>query len=493
MNVHRYELAVLKALQGFGEISFAELLQKSSLGKDEVLWVLESLSKSGAINVKKSVKESVELTSEGKKYASSSLPETALIERAAKKSVEIKTLADSESRIGLQWAKSKNLIAIDSGLIKITELGRKAIEKGIGEETVLKKLSQDGSEFSKLYSHNKTEIENLLKRKLIVLDKKNEIDSISITSHGTTLLSGAKEGHGQMIDSLDRKMITNKEWKGKSFKPYDVSVGVEGEIPAKSHPLRRMINQIKGSYVSMGFKEVSGPIVIPAFWNFDTLFTPQDHPAREVQDTFYLSNPKMLEIGNKGVMKKVKEAHEEAWHSQWAEEVAMQGVLRTQMTSVSIQELYNIAKYKDYKLPLKLFSLGRVFRNENIDYKHLTDFYQTDGIIVGENLTLANLFDTLTKIYKGLGIKIKFKPAYFPFVEPGAEVYGYHEQRKEWLEIAGCGILRKEISGIAKKNITVLAWGSSVERLLLIKDEEIERLSDLYNNGIGWGRSKRMV
>ncbi|MDE1870408.1 MAG: phenylalanine--tRNA ligase subunit alpha, partial [Candidatus Micrarchaeota archaeon] len=130
---------------------------------------------------------------------------------------------------------------------------------------------------------------------------------------------------------------------------------------------------------------------------------------------------------------------------------------------------------------------------ENIDYKHLTDFYQSDGIIIGESLTMANLFDTLTRIYAALGIKVRFKPAYFPFVEPGAEVYAYHEQRKEWLEIAGCGILRREITGVSRKNVTVLAWGSSVERLLMIKDPEIERISDLYNNGVGWLRSKKLV
>lgn len=490
--MHRYEIAVLKALETVKELSFGELLSKSALGKDEALWVLESLTKLGAINLKKTETITMKLSDEGKKYASSKLPETELLELVQKKPIEIKTLSDPTLRIGLLWAKTKQLIAIDSGIIKITEAGKKSLVSGIPEENLLRKITKEGASYSSLQKENKEALENLLKRKLILVDKKNEIEGIAINPKGRELLLGAKEGKGE-IDSLDRKIITGKEWKGKGFKPYDIGVNVESEIPAKSHPLRQMINEIKGSYVSMGFKEVSGPIVIPAFWNFDTLFTPQDHPAREVQDTFYLSNPEFLEIGNKGVTKKVKEAHEDAWHNEWVEKVAMQGVLRTQMTTVSIQELYSIAKYKDYKLPLKLFSLGRVFRNENIDYKHLTDFYQTDGIIIGENLTLANLFDTLIKIYKSLGIKIKFKPAYFPFVEPGAEVYGYHEQRREWLEIAGCGILRREISGIAKKNITVLAWGSSVERLLLIKDTEIERLSDLYNNGIGWVRSKKQV
>jgi len=490
--LHRYEIAVLKCLESGKPLTLEQLVEKSGTGRDGVLWAIEGLSKSGAITLTRKESESVSLTEEGKSYASSQLPETALIQKLAKKSIEIKTLSDQQSRIGLQWAKTKELIAIEKGIVILTPKGKEAISKGIGEEYVLKKLGENPSLYQIISKEKKQETENLLKRKLIVTERRNEITSIAINQKGKDLLAAETKHEGE-IDALDKKAIATRSWKGKKFKAYDINVPVEREIPAKLHPLRRMINSVKDAYTDMGFKEISGPVVIPAFWNFDTLFTPQDHPAREVQDTFYLSNPSQIEILDRKVMGKVKEEHEQAWHSDWLEQVAMQAVLRTQMTTVSIQELYNLTKYKEYKLPLKLFSVGRVFRNENIDYKHLPDFYQTDGIIVGENLTLANLFDTLTKIYKSLGVKVKFKPAYFPFVEPGAEMYAYHEERKEWLEVAGCGILRREITGIAKKNITVLAWGASVERLMLITDKEIERLPDLYDNGVGWIRSRKTL
>ncbi|MGI0141146.1 MAG: phenylalanine--tRNA ligase subunit alpha [Candidatus Micrarchaeales archaeon] len=488
--MHRYEIAVLKSLEHGKPLQLNQLVEKSGVAKDGVLWSIENLSKIGAILVKKNDSEEVRLTDEGKEYAISHLPETELIKKLEKKSLDIKTINDNKSRIGLQWAKSKQLIEIDKGMLVLTAKGILALSKGISEEYVLVKLKEDPKLYPTFAKENKVETDNLLKRKLITVEKRNEIENVAITQKGRDLIV-AETKHEAEIDSVDRKMLSNRSWKGKKFKKYDVNVPVESEIPARMHPLRRTINDVKTAYTNMGFKEVSGPIVIPAFWNFDTLFTPQDHPAREAQDTFYVSNPSELGIDRKEIVSKVKSEHEAAWHDDWLEKVAMQPVLRTQMTTVSIQELYNLNKYKDYKLPLKLFSVGRVFRNENIDYKHLTDFYQTDGLIVGENLTMANLFDTLIKIYKELGLKVRFKPAYFPFVEPGAEMQAFYEERGEWIEIAGCGMLRREITGIARKNITVLAWGVSVERLLLIKDQQVERISDLYNNGIGWIRSKR--
>ncbi|MDE1846974.1 MAG: phenylalanine--tRNA ligase subunit alpha, partial [Candidatus Micrarchaeota archaeon] len=481
----------LKALESVKTATILDLTAATKLGKDEVLWAIESLSKQGAVSISRQERTSATLTDEGKKYARSALPEVALIEKAAKKQIGMAEISDQESRIGLQWAKSNGYIRIDAGKIAITDKGKGAISSGIPESKALKKLDFNPDSFASLEKESADAIANLMRRKLLSVSRKSEIVGVSITGEGRALLkTGANPSE---IDSLDRKIISGREWADKKFKPYDINVPVAADVPAKIHPLRQMINDVKRAYIGMGFKEVSGPIVIPTFWNFDTLFMPQDHPAREAQDTFYLSNPQRLEIGDKGLVGKVKMAHEAAWHSDWLTDVAMQPVLRTQMTSVSIQELYNLGKYKEYKLPLKLFALGRVFRNENVDYKHLTDFYQTDGIILGENLTMANLFDTLIRLYGSLGLKVRFKPTYFPFVEPGAEMQVYHEVRKEWMEVAGCGILRREITGIARKNITVLAWGASVERLLMIRNPETERLTDLYNNGIGWIRKSRMI
>ena len=197
-------------------------------------------------------------------------------------------------------------------------------------------------------------------------------------------------------------------------------------------------------------------------------------------------------------IKTVKEAHMKGWHSIWDEEVAGRMLLRTHTTSVSSRHIYGIINEirqnpEKFALPIKLFSVGRVFRNESVDYKHLADFYQHDGIVIGKGLTLSNLFDELIKIYNFLGIKIKFKPSYFPFVEPGTEFLAYYEKNDEWIEIGGAGVIREEITGVKRDKLSVLAWGPGLDRSLLIKDPSISSISELYNGGIGWLRNRREV
>ena len=177
---------------------------------------------------------------------------------------------------------------------------------------------------------------------------------------------------------------------------------------------------------------------------------------------------------------------------------ARQMVLRTHTTSVSSRYAYNImnAISKDqesYQLPIKLFSIGRVFRNEAIDYRHLADLYQMDGLIIGKDLTMSNLFDTLKKVYDYAGIEIRFKPSYFPFVEPGAEFQAKLSDRDEWIEMGGAGLLREEITGVKRSKISALAWGAGLERILLVKDPTLTSITELYNNGLGWLRKRRLV
>jgi phenylalanyl-tRNA synthetase alpha chain len=242
----------------------------------------------------------------------------------------------------------------------------------------------------------------------------------------------------------------------------------------------------------MGFIEVAGPIVESAFWNFDALFSPQDHPTREMQDTFFLSNPKQLTIEDLELMARVKKMHTTAWKEKWSEEIASGAVLRTHTTSVSARYMHKLASTMNANYPLKLFSVGSVFRNESVDYKHLAELHQYDGIIVGDNLTLANLIDTLKKFYAKLGLtNVKIQPAYFPFTEPGLGAYYYDEEHGDTIELTGGGIIRKEITKAMGMNKTVLAWGGGVDRLLLNKEIfGMDSLLAAYKNNIGWLRSR---
>jgi len=133
-----------------------------------------------------------------------------------------------------------------------------------------------------------------------------------------------------------------------------------------------------------------------------------------------------------------------------------------------------------------------VFRNESTDYKHLAELHQYDGIIVGDNLTLANLIDTLKKFYTKLGLdNFKFRPSYFPFTEPSLEAFYYDEEHGDYIELAGGGIIRKEIIKAMGINKTVLAWGGGVDRLMISnKIFGLDSIATLFKNDIGWLRTR---
>ncbi len=482
--MHRYVVKLLEILQEKKALGIDELIKESKLNKDSVLWALEQLQESGFAKLTKSGKSTPIFSEEGKRYAESKLPEEALLERLGKERVKISDLSPEE-RIGFQWLKAKGIADVKDGFIILKEV--KKIEEG----DVLRKLFKDPDSFEEVRKQHPQAIDNLLKRKLISMKSSEVIESVEITPLGEK----EKLKQEEEIGELNRNIILSGGWKGKAFKKYDVSLGVEDAEIAKRHPFRSFLDELRDAYVAMGFREISGPIVEPSFWVFDSLFVPQDHPAREMQDTFYLLNPGRMELKEKKLVNRVKDAHEKGWHINWYKEVAEQAVLRTHTTSVSARFIYNLDKRLLASIspvkPLQLFSIGRVFRNESIDYKHLAEFYQTDGIVIGVNLTLANLFDVLKRIYNSIGIEIKFKPSYFPFVEPGVEVEILYNG--EWLELGGAGVIRREITGIVSKKIKVLAWGLGVERALMAKNKGIRTITELYNSNLGWIRNKVII
>jgi phenylalanyl-tRNA synthetase alpha chain len=255
--------------------------------------------------------------------------------------------------------------------------------------------------------------------------------------------------------------------------------------------MHEFLNTIRQIWLDMGFTEVSGPIIEPAFWVFDALFSPQDHPTRDMQDTFFLKNPSKISVEDIALMKRVKKMHQTGWKEKWREELAQQAILRTHTTSVSARHINKYANVEEKHYPLKFFTVGRNFRNESIDYKHLAEFYMFEGIIIGNNLTLSNLIYTLKQFYARLGMdNLVFRPAYFPFVEPGLEICYYDEKKKDTIELGGAGIIRKEITRAMGTNKTVLAWGPGLDRLMF-KAFDIESLTDLYNNDIEWLRKRK--
>ncbi len=491
--MHRHEIEVLKALKEPKRLNFDSLLDKAAIGKDEALWAIANLSQMNYIKVSKAGEFDFSINEEGMRYANGELPELSLIRRIGIKGIDVGALKSKEGQIGFSWAKRKRLVEISGRMLKLTESGKKAAREGMEADSVLKELRKGKENYEKY--RDSEAIRELEQRRLVEVRSRETIKEVEITQQGILALAKERQTEEPAIEALDRNAIKNRLWSGKKFRPYNVLAPVEPAGIAVRHPLRRFISDIRQAYLSLGFEEVSGPVIDSSFWVFDYLFVPQHHPARDVQDTFFLSRPREMPLEEKELVARMKREHENAWHSEWSEATARQAVPRTHMTSVTGRYMHRVIEdlKKDpdsHELPMKLFTVGRVFRNENVDYKHLADFYQMDGIIIGKQLTLANLFDVLLKLYGKLGIKISFKPAYFPFVEPGVECYTNYNGRD--LELFGAGLIRREITGIERKSINVLAWGPGVERIMLLKNLGIESISSMYGAGAGWLRNLKM-
>jgi len=178
---------------------------------------------------------------------------------------------------------------------------------------------------------------------------------------------------------------------------------VEADVPhvhaARIHPLKDTINEIRDTFVHLGFTEITGDLSQSSFWNFDALFTPQDHPARELQDTFYLKGLNAKQLATPTQIKNVSSAHKKGWRYYWDIQEAKKMVLRTHTTCVTIKHLAD--KNPD---EARIFSLGRVFRNEKLSFKHLAEFNQVEGVVVGKHITLRDLMGIQKEFYRMIGL-----------------------------------------------------------------------------------------
>ncbi len=291
------------------------------------------------------------------------------------------------------------------------------------------------------------------------------------------------------VNQLTPELIAGGGWRDVTVRPYDVRLPAETIHPGKRHPLQRVLDETRRVYIEMGFEEIVSPLVESAFWDFDVLFQPQDHPAREMQDTFYLERPASIDLpADRGIVDAVRAAHEDGgttgsigWQYRWDPAVAQRAVLRTHTTATTVRALA-----ADPIPPRRVFSVGRVFRRETIDYKHLPIFFQVDGIVIDADASFANLLGTLSAFYRKMGFEqFQFRPAFFPYTEPSVEVYIWYEKRKDWVEMGGAGIFRPEVTEPLGCKHPVLAWGLGLERIAMMR-YDLADIRDLYMPSVEW-------
>jgi len=396
-----------------------------------------------------------------------------------------KKMAPALVGIAIGWLRKKEMADFKDGKLHLTEKGSNRTP----DEELLKLLTKGKLKGSEINPLLKEWIKPLASRKNVIKVEEKISREIRLTEKGAELLtSGITES--DEIGQLTHEMLKTGDWTDTSFRRYDVKSNVAAQLSAKTHPMTRMIEEIADIFVSMGFEEISGPIVESNFWNFDALFVPQDHPAREMQDTFYLEKPGAAGLPEKSIVDSVSSVHGDGgetgssgWGYKWDPRLASKTLLRTHTTSTTIRRLA-----EGRELPIKVYSIGRVFRNERISYKHLPEFHQIEGIVAGD-VSFKNLLGILKEFYGRMGFdKIRFRPAYFPYTEPSLEVEVYFEQKKSWIELGGAGIFRPEVTEPLGITYPVLAWGLGLERLAMLR-LDLTDIRALYRSDIDWLRS----
>jgi len=401
------------------------------------------------------------------------LPERRLLDLIKKEPMKI---SDLQKQLGTVFGPAMGLAKksnwVESAGNKISLKNYPSIIPG---EQTLKQIGEGSVPETKI---DKDDLASLLKRPDFLVENVIKTKEISLTKTSSKLLVSGSGGKDFLLLSgggTDKILISG-------------AIDVEAKVPevfvARTHPLKDTIDEIREIFVTLGFSEIFGNMAQPSFWNFDALFTPQDHPARELQDTFYLDGLSSKKIGTAEQIRNVSESHKKGWRYYWDINEARKMVLRTHTTCVTIKHL---AENKPDEA--RVFSLGRVFRNEKVSYKHLAEFNQIEGVVVGTNANLRNLMGIQREFYRRIGItKIKFWPTFFPYTEPSLQTMVYNERLGKWVELFGMGIFRPEVTKPLGINKPVLAWGGGIERIAMLK-YGLDDVREFYNNNLSWLRS----
>ncbi|WVF69528.1 phenylalanine-tRNA ligase, alpha subunit [Kwoniella sp. CBS 6097] len=431
--------------------------------------VLDSLSSKEMITYKQITTTSFTLTDEGSQIVESGSHEfrvwSALPAKGQGEAVTVpelqKLVGKDVTSIGQGRAFKNKWIAKDgAGFVR-------AVEAPVDETAVqLREIKEKGD-----HSAGESVTKELQKRKLIQ-PKKHIHYSVAKGPQFSTEVK-------QLETDLTVEMLQSGAWKDSSFKNYNFAATGQPTDGGALHPLLKVREEFRNIFFDMGFTEMpTNRFVESAFWNFDAMFVPQQHPAREMQDTFYVKNPVKALQPDAEYYERVRKTHEEGgygsigYRAPFSREESEKLLLRTHTTAISTDMLYQLANQPGGFKPAKMYSIDRVFRNETADATHLAEFHQVEGVVADYNITLGNLIAFMQEFFSKTGNhKLRFKPAYNPYTEPSMEVFSWHEGLGKWIEIANSGIFRPEMlepMGLPK-GVRVLGWGMSLERPTMIK------------------------
>ncbi|MCD6301860.1 MAG: phenylalanine--tRNA ligase subunit alpha [Staphylothermus sp.] len=476
---------IVEVLAKDKSIDIVELAKKLNVKPEDIMRDLAELESLGLLRVERRIIQEPIITEEGMIVLQKGLPEERVyrvIHRCINEKInEFMKCVSNEAemdpihvKIGLQHLIRNNCLRIENRIVKINDDQGcfKALEEAAYIKAALKEVSEGKPVNDSLLSM-------LKRRKMVKTEKKKKL----IINASPKLLELYDRGlivekelatvvYPKMAEELDKYII----------KEFDLSISPPRLKAARLNAYMEFLDLVREILVSMGFEEVKGPHVELEFWNFDALFQAQDHPAREIHDTFFLKTEykgKVLEE----LLERAKKIHEKGWNYQWNPLRALRPILRSQTTAVSVRTIYERGEGE-----YRVFSLDRVFRPETLDAKHAMEFYQLDGIIVGRNVNFKHLLAFFKEFAAALGIKeVWFKPGYFPFTEPSVEGFIKHPELG-WIEVFPGGVFRPEVMEIlGAPGIRAIAWGIGIDRLAM-SVLGLNDIRDLFNKDLDFLR-----
>lgn len=388
------------------------------------------------------------LTDIGEKVVENGSPEFQLVERVREGSKPLSELQDIDLDVALGKARQKGWIDIEDGEAFITNEGRDVTEDEVQQRLKSEDFSEEDEERGLVETNTST------RRSLVLTEEGEELDSEDVEEE------------------------------------FNITARSKTPRTGKRHFYKNIIDHAREKWMEMGFEEMSGDFVVPSLLNFDALYTPQDHPARELHDTFFLEVPESTDLSEYGdIAENIKQTHENGWTTgstgwdyNWEEKEAAKNVLRTHTTAVSARKL---SELEEDDLPKKFFTVSRNFRNETVDRHHLAEFLQTDGIVVSKNGSFRNLKGYISEFFEKMGYEeFRLIPSYYPYTEMSVEVQVYDEEADEWLGLGGAGMFRPEVvKPLLGFEAKVMAWGLGVGRIAA-GAAELDDIRELYRNDI---------
>lgn len=502
-ELHPLERSLLLALTNGEPMDLITLQQRSGLPASSITRAALWLAAKNYVEIVERKETQVKLGSEGQYFLEHRFPERRLIRwligKGGKTSIDQAKqqsgLSATEVNVAIGWASRKQWLQIQRNAKQTTITSPHEPPKDLDEELVTY-IGHKQVALQTLPQNLRNRLPQLRKRPEILHITESIERTFQITSHGLEAAQHITQPQRE-LSQLTSEHMKAGTWRHHTLRQYNIHAPVQQTWPGKKQAYKRFLDELKLKLVALGFKEMLGPIVEYAFFNCDALFMPQDHPAREIHDLYYVKTPTPGDLSTyMKYVDQVKATHENGgttqsrgWQYQFSLEETHRLILRSQGTALSARMLVD----ETLEIPGKYFSFSRCFRPDVVDRTHLTEFNQIEGIVVGTRLTFRDLLGVLKMFALEIANadQVRFRPDYFPFTEPSVELSAF-KKGAGWLEFGGAGMFRKEVTSPLGISVPVIAWGLGVDRLFMMK-AGINDIRELFTSDLTWLRRQKVT